>query len=188
MVILSSMLLAQEPPLILPLTMTDQIVIRGGVSQRTLTIPGVIEDLAGHSLVLRRGGNAVEVFRLSQIESIQFVKSASYEDGLRRIQNQEWPQAVAALKIAESTEPREWVVREIRASLAEALRAAASFEECVDVVEKIYESDPNTRHLNIMPLVWDERLPPEQRFGGKTGRSEVRVIAATTRHRIGTAA
>lgn len=165
--ILSSVLFAQEPPLILPLTMTDRIVIRSGDSQRTLAIPGVIEDFAGHSVVLRRGGNAVEVFRLSRIESIQFVKSASYEDGLRHLQNQEWPQAAAALKIAESTEPREWVVREIRASLAEALRAAARFEECVDVVEKIHESDPNTRHLNLMPLVWDERLPPEQRYSGK---------------------
>lgn len=167
MVILSSMLFAQEPSLILPLTTTDQIVIRNDVSQRTLTIPGVIEDLAGQSVVLRRSGNAVEVFRLSQIESIQFVKSASYDDGLRRMQNQEWPQAIAALKIGESTEPREWVVREIRASMAEALRAAARFEECVEVVEKIYESDPNTRHLNMLPLVWDERLLPEQRISGK---------------------
>jgi len=167
MVFLPSTSFAQEPTLILPLTTSDQVVIRKGVSQRSLAIPGVIEDLSGQSIVLRRSSNAVEVFKLSEIESIQFVKSASYDDGLRQIQSDEWSQAIAALEIAASIEPREWVVREIQASLAEALRASGKFEECVEVVEKIYESDPNTRHLNMLPLVWDERLPPAHRFAGK---------------------
>ncbi|MCA9008796.1 MAG: hypothetical protein KDB01_03570 [Planctomycetaceae bacterium] len=165
--ILSSHLLAQEPPSVLPLATTDRIVIRDGALQRTRAIPGVIEDLAGQSVVLRRGGNAVEVFKLHEIESIQFVKSAAYDEGLRQLQQQEWLPAIAALKIAESAEPRAWVVREIQASLAEALRAAGDFEKCIELVEKIYESDPNTRHLNTLPLVWDERLPPQHRFVGK---------------------
>lgn len=55
-------------------------------------------------------------------------------------------------------------MREIQASLAEALRAAAKFDECTEVVERIYEKDPNTRHLNMLPLVWDERLLPEHRI------------------------
>lgn len=165
--ILTSDIFAQEPPSALPLTTTDRIVIRDGASQRTRAIPGVIEDLAGQSVVLRRGGSTVEVFKLPDIESIQFVKSAAYDDGLRQLQQQEWLPAIAALKIAESAEPRAWVVREIQASLAEALRAAGQFEGCIEIVEKIYESDPNTRHLNTLPLVWDERLPPKHRFVGK---------------------
>jgi hypothetical protein len=167
MLILSSVSSAQEPPLILPFTTTDQIVIRDGNSQRKKVIPGVIEDLAGHSVVLRRGGSTVEVFKLREIESIQFGKSASFDEGLRQMQNHEWLPAIATLKIAETTEPREWVVREIQASLAEALRAAGKFEECMEVVERIYEDDPNTRHLNMLPLVWDERLPPEHRVSVK---------------------
>ena len=163
MLILPSVSSAQEPPLVLPFTTTDQIVMRDGNSRRTKVIPGVIEDLAGHSVVLRRGGNTVEVFKLREIESIQFGKSVSFDEGLRQIQDHEWLRAIASLKIAETTEPREWVVREIHASLAEALRAAGKFDECTEVVEKIYEKDPNTRHLNALPLVWDERLPPEHR-------------------------
>ena len=163
MLILSSVSSAQETPLVLPFTTTDRIVMRDGNAQRTKVIPGVIEDLAGHSVVLRRGGSTVEVFKLREIESIQFGKSASFDEGLRHMQNHEWLPAIASLKIAETTEPREWVVREIQASLAEALRAAGKFEECMEVVERIYEDDPNTRHLNMLPLVWDERLPPEHR-------------------------
>ncbi|MEJ7594403.1 MAG: hypothetical protein WKF77_22950 [Planctomycetaceae bacterium] len=163
MLILSSVSSAQESPLILPFTTTDQIVMREGNSQRTKVIPGVIEDLAGHSVVFRRGGNTVEVFKLREIESIQFGKSAAFDEGLRQMENHEWSRAIASLKIAETTEPREWVVREIQASLAEALRAAGKFAECTEVVEKIYEKDPNTRHLNTLPLVWDERLPAEHR-------------------------
>ncbi|RLT02107.1 MAG: hypothetical protein DWI22_21450 [Planctomycetota bacterium] len=164
LLILSSLSSAQEPPLLLPFTTTDQIVLRDADSRRTKVIPGVIEDLAGHSVVFRRSGNTVEVFKLRELESIQFGKSAAFDEGLRQIQNHEWLLAIAALKIAETTETREWVVREIQASLAEALRAAAKFDECTEVVERIYEKDPNTRHLNMLPLVWDERLLPEHRI------------------------
>ncbi len=163
LLILSSVSSAQEPPLVLPFTTTDQIVMRDGTSQRTKVIPGVIEDLAGHSVVFRRGGNAVEVFKLRDIESLQFGKTASFDEGLRQIQDHEWLLAIASLRIAETTEPRAWVVREIQASLAEALRAAGKFDECTEVVERIFDADPNTRHLNLLPLVWDERLPPEHR-------------------------
>ena len=159
----SSGCLAQDTPLILPFTTTDQIVIRDGDSQRTKIIPGVIEDLAGQSVVLRRGGNAVEVFKLREIESLQFGKTAAYDEGLRHIQNRAWTRAIDTLSIAETTEPREWVVREIQASQADALRAAGRFDECIKAVENIYEHDPNTRHLNLLPLVWDERLAPEHR-------------------------
>jgi hypothetical protein len=167
LLILSSVSSAQEPPLILPFTTTDQIVMRDSNSRRTKVIPGVIEDLAGHSVVFRRGGNAVEVFKLREIESIQFGKSGSFDEGLRHIQDRDWSRAIASLKIAETTEPREWVVREIQASLAEALRAAGKLDECTEVVEKIYESDPGTRHLNMLSLVWDERLPQEHRVSLK---------------------
>ena len=153
--------------MILPFATTDQIVIHDGDSQKTRTIPGVVEDLAGHSVVLRRSDNTVEVFNLRDIESIQFGKSSSFEDGLRQMQSHEWLQAVASLKIAESIEPRHWVVREIQASLAEALRAAGRYDECTEVVEKIYEADPNTRHLSTLPLVWDERLRSEHRISVK---------------------
>ena len=162
-VILSTTAFAQDTPLILPFTTTDAILIRDGDSQRTKIISGVIEDLAGQSVVLRRGGNAVEVFKLRDIESLKFGRTAAFDEGLRHLQNHEWPLAISALSIAETTEPREWVMREIQAALAEALRAAGKFDECINVVERIYEHDANTRHLNLLPLVWDERLAPEHR-------------------------
>lgn len=163
-IMLSRSSVAQETPLLLPFTTTDQIVVRDGDSQRTKIIPGVIEDLAGHSLILRRGGNAVEVFKLRDIEAIQFGKSVSFDEGLRHMQSHDWSLAVSSLQIAETTEPREWVVREIQAALAQSLRATGKFDECIKVVERIFEQDPNTRHLNALPLVWDERLPPEYRI------------------------
>ena len=175
---------AQDTRSILPFTTTDQIVIRDGDSQRTKIIPGVIEDLAGHSVVLRRGSNSVEVFKLRDIESLQFGKTAAFDEGLRHLQSQEWTQAIDTLSIAETTEPREWVVREIQASQAEALRAAGRFDECIKVVERIYEHDPNTRHLNLLPLVWDERLAPKHRMAAKRddlkSRSLLRQLVAAS--------
>ncbi len=163
-IVISSGCFAQDTPSILPFTTTDHITIRDGNSLRTKVIPGVIEDLAGQSVVLRRGSNAVEVFKLREIESLQFGKTPAFDEGLRHLQNHEWTRAIDTLSIAETTEPREWVVREIQASQAEALRAAGRFDECIKAVEIIYEHDPNTRHLNLLPLVWDERLSPEHRI------------------------
>ena len=167
MMFLSSGSLAQDTPSILPFTTTDHIVIRDGDALRTKIIPGVIEDIAGQSVVLRRGSNAVEVFKLRDLESLQFGKTAAFDEGLRHIQNQAWTKAIDTLSIAETTEPREWVVREIQASQAEALRAAGRFDEGITVVERICEHDPNTRHLNLLPLVWDERLSPTHRIAAK---------------------
>jgi hypothetical protein len=56
------------------------------------------------------------------------------------------------------------VVREILASTAQAQRALGQFEQCLTTIEKILDDDPASRHVVELPLVWDERLPAEQRI------------------------
>ena len=148
----------------LPLTSTDQVVIRKAGSGRTTTIPGVIEDMAGQTIVLRRSGNTIDVFSWREIASVRFQKSAEFEDGLRKLRNRDWDGAVAAFHAAAAIEPRKWAVREIRASMAQALRASGQLEESLETVEEILSDDPNTRHVLELPLVWDERLPAQHRI------------------------
>ena len=158
-----------------------------GNSQRRKVIAGVIEDLAGHSVVLRRGGSTVEVFKLREIESIQFGKSASFDEGLRQMQNHEWLPAIATLKIAETTEPREWVVREIQASLAEALRAAGSLRNAWKSLKGFTKTIP-THGISIC-CRWSGTTPAAGASRQcQTGRSEITFAAQTARRRIGLAA
>ncbi len=153
-----------DEPSVLPSLPTDQVTIRKAGTHRDRTLSGVIEDMSGQIIVLRRDGNTAEVLKLRDVVSVQFHKSAEFDDGLRKLQTRDWQSALTSLQAAETAESRVWAVREIRASQAVALRAIARFDECLAIVEQIFNDDPDTRHLVELPLVWDERLPAEQRF------------------------
>lgn len=152
----------EDPPP--QLTFTDQVVIRKEGSPRTTTMSGVIEDMAGETIVFRRSGNTLDVFGLREIVSVRYQKSAEFDDGLLKLHNRDWEAAVPAFQAAAAIEPRKWAVREIRASLALALRASGRFAESLETVERILSEDPNSRHVVELPLVWDERLPAHQRI------------------------
>ena len=177
---------AQPPdePAVLPFISSDQVTIRKAGTHRDNTLSGVIEDMSGQNIVLRRGGNTVDILKLREVVSVRFQKSPEFNDGLRKLESRDWQSALTALKTAEATEPRAWAVREIQASEAVALRALGRFDECLAMVEKIFDDDPDTRHLVELPLVWDERLPPGQRFAGTfadlKSRSVLRQLTAAS--------
>ncbi len=154
----------QDEGATLPFTTTDQVVIRKDGALRTRTVSGVIEDMSGESIILRRTGNVVDVFRLREVVSVRFQKSAEFDEGLRKLRERDWNAARTALKFAEKQEPRQWVVREIQAALSQAQRALGQFEESLETIEKILKVDPESRHVVELPLVWDERLPKIQRI------------------------
>ncbi len=182
----ASLAAAQPPddPSVLPVTSSDQVTIRKAGTHRDKTLSGVIEDISSQNIVLRRGGNTVDILKLREVVSVRFHKSPEFNDGLRKIDSRDWQSALTALQTAEATEPRAWAVREIQASEAVALRALGRFDECLAMVEKIFENDPDTRHLVELPLVWDERLPPGQRFAGTSAdlksRSVLRQLTAAS--------
>ena len=164
-VIVGSCSLAQaDEPSALPPTSIDQIVIRKGLSKRGRTQAGVIEDISGQNVVLRRSGNTVEIIKLRDITTLRFQKSAEFVDGLIKLRSREWPAALVSLQAAAKNEPRMWVVREIRAAIAQTQRALGQFEECMATVESILEQDPESRHAVELPLTWDERLPQAHRI------------------------
>ena len=173
-----------DEPSVLPFTSSDQVTIRKAGTHRDKTLSGVIEDISSQNIVLRRGGNTVDILKLREVVSVRFHKSPEFNDGLRKLDSRDWQSALTALQTAETTEPRAWAVREIQASEAVALRALGRFDECLAMVEKIFEDDPDTRHLVELPLVWDERLPPGQRFAGTTtdlkSRSVLRQLTAAS--------
>jgi tetratricopeptide (TPR) repeat protein len=148
----------------LPIPAADQIIFRAATPQRGRSASGIIQQLSGQTVVLRREADKVEVYSLRDVEEIRFRKSAEYEGGLKRLSERDWSGAITKLQAALQTEPREWARREIRASLAFALRCDGQFSQCLAEIEKILEEDPETRHVVELPLIWDERLPAEHRI------------------------
>lgn len=148
----------------LPLITDDRVVVRSEGGYRPKTISCVIEDITGQKIVVRRSGSTVNVIRLQDVVSVQFRKSEEFNDGLTKLQERDWKTALTSLQSAVTTENRNWVRREINAHLAQAYRALGEFEGCLATVEKIVQDDPDTRHVVELPLVWDERLPAENRI------------------------
>ncbi|MBL8814537.1 MAG: hypothetical protein JNL58_00810 [Planctomyces sp.] len=149
---------------ILPFVTTDEIIRRHAETGATSRVSGVIQDFSGDMVSIRRGGTGKEeVLRLREIEQIRFRKSAEYEEGLRFIAAGDWKRALSSLTTAAELEPRPWVVREIMASQIRCLTAIGRRADTIQIVEEILESDPHTRHVALLPLVWDERLPESER-------------------------
>lgn len=153
-----------DEDLVLPLGVTDQVVVRSGPTHRLRTYSGIIEDISGQSVVLRRSGGTVVILRLREVTALRFPRSRAFDDGLSHVSQGRWADALSSLRSAEETEPRRWVVREIRAARAQAERANRDFEGALRTVESILEDDPETRHVTELPLVWDERLPADDRM------------------------
>jgi len=148
----------------LPLVTDDRVVVRSEGGYREKTISCVIEDIAGQKIVVRRSGSTVNVIRLQDVVSVQFRKSEEFSEGLKKLRERDWKTALTSLQTAATTENRNWARREINAHLAQAYRALREFEGCLATVEKIVQDDPETRHVVELPLVWDERLPAENRI------------------------
>lgn len=161
----------------LPFTSTAQVVVRKEGSLRTRTLSGVIEDMSGQSIILRRGGNTIDVLKLREVVAVRFYKSPEFDDGLRKLRERNWKAALSALQSAEKDEPRKWVRREIQASIAGAQRALGQFEQCLQTIEKILDDDPDSRHVTELPLVWDERLPPKHRIDPAIDDLQSRSVA-----------
>ena len=105
-VIVGSCSLAQaDEPSALPPTSIDQIVIRKGLSKRERTQAGVIEDISGQNVVLRRPGNTVEIIKLRDITTLRFQKSAEFDDGLTKLRRSAANQSTDERHPAEAHRP-----------------------------------------------------------------------------------
>ncbi|MCA9060254.1 MAG: hypothetical protein KDA96_26035 [Planctomycetaceae bacterium] len=147
---------ADEAPL-LPLTSTDLVVRIDPQTGRTETLTGVIRDVRSRYLQLQRNAISQPVtLPLRQIVELHYRKGREHEEGLLLKQQRQWGAAVQALRAALPMEPREWVQREMRAEIAQCLTQLRQHADVTSEVERIMQSDPETRHVDLLPLIWDD--------------------------------
>lgn len=125
-------------------------------------LSGVIEDLIGTSVIVRRGA-ALDVVPLSNVRILRYSQPPELVDGMTLLRTGDAAAAIERLQAAFEQERRPWVQREILAAQARAMSYSGRFEDAIAIVERIVKSDEKTRHLMELPLVWDERLAANSR-------------------------
>lgn len=156
--------LAQDTAPALPFAGTDLVVLHGvdGLVER---MGGTIQDITGKRLTMRRNGRGdIRVLRISDVAELTFQRSVSWEDGLQLYSERKFSEALVRLDHALQQERRDWAWRELQAAIAKTLIRMGRRGKAVARIEEIVEKDPRTRHVSMLPLVWDESLPENERL------------------------
>jgi len=161
----------------LPAAAQDILELRTAAGVRPRTLAGLVEDITGDSVVFRRADGGVQVVRLSALGVVRFARSEQWEEGLVLSAGRRWSEALPKLREALQRESRPWALREIRGELATCQRALGLWQESLSTVEEILESDPETRHVLSLPLIWDERVGSELGVRGELADLSARSLA-----------
>ncbi len=175
----------QDNPSALPFSGTDMITVLDDSTETTRQVPGRIEDITGETLTLRRGGRGtIEFFRVTDIVELTFSRSGDFEEGLHRLQQGQTRRALEYLDRALKSETRPWAWNELQAIAANAAVRVGERSQAVDRIDLISAQDRRTRHVSSLPLVWDSRLPPQERLpenpAGLDSDSLVQQLAAAS--------
>lgn len=163
-ILASMMTTGQNDELILPFTASDSVRLIDSRTLREETLTGRIEDIVGESVVLRKSGRgSTQIVRLKNVVELDFPRDPAYSRGLRQLNAGQYESAVESLQSASAIETRPWVWREINAALAQAAIGAGDRSLAIERIERIHEQDESTRHVALLPLVWDETLPDAER-------------------------
>ena len=157
--------LGDEPALQtdLPFVGEDRIAVVNSLGQ-VESFAGRVESIRGDVLTLRRAGRAsIEMFRMSDVAEISFYKSADWDAGLRLQSKAEYKRALEYFDKALASEDRDWAWIELQATAAKDCIMAGERMAAVKRIAEIYAKDPETRHVSLLPLVWDSRLPTDEK-------------------------
>ncbi len=156
-----------------------------------MTFRGVILDYTGSQLTVRTGvGSGTKSFPAAEVVSIQTAYEPEQLRGEELYKAREFLEAEAQFAAAMENEERGWVRREL---LAARVRCALQRMDLFAAAQRflpLYEGDPTTSHIGLIPLVWDDgavTVPTsaEQRSLRTSGQSPLgRLILASWQLRV----
>ena len=155
---------AQEDANALPFVGTDIVSILTESGQEKL-LGGSIQGIKGDRLTLRTNGRGqIMVIRMEEVLNLNFERSPAWLDGLTQMDDGQLQEALVSFNGALQEERRDWAWCELQAAAARAETKRGNRSKTVERVERILERDPRSRHVNLLPLVWDSRLPDDERM------------------------
>jgi tetratricopeptide (TPR) repeat protein len=138
----------------------DVVVLRAKLGSGTITSVGEIVEYTSRQLVLTHPGGRQETIDPIRVVDIQSDWSKPHRTGDERFAAARFSEALAAYREALAAESRGWVRQRLVAQSIWCLRSLEQFEQAMDLFGKLYQQDPDTVHIDSIPLSWLTRTPP----------------------------
>jgi len=136
---------------------TDKVVLQGTTASSRVTLQCEVTDYTGAAIVLRTPTSKEDLhFPADQVISVKTPRMATHDRGLKHLEKGEYNQAEASLTQALTDEARRWVRREILADLVRCSLRQNRYAAAGSQFQRLYLADQTTRHIRLIPLVWDE--------------------------------
>lgn len=135
----------------------DVVIVRRAQSSREVTYKGRVLDYAAGILRFRMKTGSVRQFKTGDIRSIATPQTEPHRNGLQQLKEKKLLDAIASLEVASRDEPRDWVRRDILATLTRANLKHGTRLAAAEAFVKLTNSDPNTHHSGAIPLWWSNR-------------------------------
>ena len=137
----------------------DRLVVRRPGSQGRIELQGEILEFRGEEVSFQASADEpIQTWRGPEILLVEPDRREPHQRGRQAI-SQDAGQAGADLEQALSEEPRPWVRREILSDLVRCALFQQDFAVAGSRYLAIENSDPETRHLAVIPLRWTPALP-----------------------------
>lgn len=141
------------------LSANDSVIVRPdkkGTSQ--VQRAGTILEYTGKELRIEVLGGRVESVSTERVVEIRTTKNDAHKQAEQLLADDRLDSALGAFKQAKQQEQRPWMVRQISAQLVGCYLEQNSIEHAGDEFLSIVASDPDTFHIDVIPLPW--RLQP----------------------------
>ena len=166
----------------LPLAGTDWVNVVADDGRLT-RVECRIEEIRGETLTIRRNGRAkLEFHRFSQVDSLFFVRSVDWAQGVSEWEAGNHRRGLEYMDRAINREQRPWARHELLAYSAVYCIRDGRRSAAVERLARVWDGDPQTRHMSLLPLVWDARLNESEKVTAPvedlTAESVVRRLVA----------
>lgn len=149
--------------LTLPYVAQADTVIADSKNGQTQTYSGEITNIVGEIITIRTSQSEISL-GMSNVTEFAYRKPSAAMAAFARRKNGQHLEAIRFFDQAVQQTPSPWTKRELQAEAIVSCVNAGEFKEAVTRIENILQSDVRSRHVRLLPLVWEERLPDKHRI------------------------
>ena len=139
----------------------DVVELVGAKEAKSPTrISGQIVDIREGRLTRRRADGRDDVYPLARVVRWETSWPAGVDDARRQMRAGRHAEAVELLRTASGRETRAWVKRALVADAIVCFRELGQLQRAGELFASLYQGDPQTPHLDVIPLAWTPAPDP----------------------------